>query len=136
LHRSAVVQGRSGRRRMERPAVRGHMRTRHCILLHAALVALAAGGCDSATGGSGGAPVTMENAGSFEPDDSWLFSDKTIYRIDLALPASSTAALDASPYTFAIGSVTINGETVPDIGVRLRGKIGSFRTLAKKPKFK
>ena len=81
-------------------------------------------------------PVTSESAGGFEADDSWLFSDSAIHRIDITLPAASVTALTADPDTFAVGEVTIDGETVPRIGVRLRGKVGSFRTLDKKPKLK
>ena len=106
------------------------------------LVTLALSGCgasDSLAGADGGsAPpvVTIEQVGGFVPDDGWIFSDQTIHKIAINLPASSVMAIAADPYTFVEGGVTIDGQLVPRIGVRLRGKIGSFRTLAQKPKFK
>lgn len=90
----------------------------------------------AAGGGPGAPPITLEHAGGYKPDDAWIFSDGTIHTIELTLSDASIAALNADPYTFAMGDVSFDGEPLPDVGVRLRGKIGSFRTLDKKPKFK
>lgn len=107
------------------------------ILLYLALIipaAVPASGC----GGTYEAvpPVTHESAGGYDPDDAWLFSDKTIHRINITLTDTAIAALTKDPYTLVGGSVTIDDKPVSGVGVRLRGKIGSFRTLMKKPKFK
>jgi spore coat protein CotH len=56
--------------------------------------------------------------------------------VDLTLPAASRDALFADPYTYVEASVTFDGELMDPVGVRLRGKIGSFRDLNGKPKFK
>jgi hypothetical protein len=82
--------------------------------------------------------VKEEEAPAFDDSDlaGWLFSMDRIHTIAITLPPESEAALAASPYEWARASVEIDGEAVPDVGVRLRGKIGSYRTLAGKPKFK
>ncbi len=81
-------------------------------------------------------PVTEESIGDHVLEDDWIFADDVIHEIEITLPAASIAALGEAPYSYAEGSVTFNGEVVPGIGVRLRGKIGSFRELSGKPKFK
>ena len=82
--------------------------------------------------------VTEEAAGEFPEDtlSDWIFTLDTIHEVALEISPESEAALAAAPYSWALASVTIDGEALPNIGVRLRGKIGSFRTLAGKPKFK
>lgn len=69
-------------------------------------------------------------------DASWLFASDVVHSIAITLPATSASALYADPYTSVPADVAINDEPVlPSVGVRLRGKIGSFRTLDGKPKF-
>lgn len=82
--------------------------------------------------------VTEESAPSQDTSDlaGWLFSLDTIHEVELTIPRASVTALGGSPYEWAEADISIDGEEMPDIGVRLRGKIGSFRTLAGKPKFK
>jgi len=88
---------------------------------------------DAATDTSG---WVEEGVGDMDDDlDSWIFSDTVVHRIDITLPQRSVDAIWASPYDSAPGDVTFDDEPVPDIGVRLRGKIGSFRDLNGKPKF-
>lgn len=81
-------------------------------------------------------PVSEEDAGAQDPDlDGWLFAPDVVHTIDLTLSPASTALLDADPYTHVSAGVSIDGEGLDEVGVRLRGKIGSFRTLSGKPKF-
>ena len=90
------------------------------------------------TGDSGEADVmiTEETIGDQVLDDSWIFSFDEIHQIDIKLGPDAWNALFTDPYGYVIGEVTINGDVLPDVGVRLRGKIGSFRDLSGKPKFK
>lgn len=67
--------------------------------------------------------------------DDWFFTTDTIHTIAISLPPEGVTALDAAPYDKTPGSVTIDGFMLPGVGVRLRGKIGSFRYLSGKPKF-
>ncbi len=80
--------------------------------------------------------VTEETVDDQELDDSWFFALDAVHSIDITLSQESVDSLYVDPYTYVIGEVAINDEVLPDIGVRLRGKIGSFRSLDGKPKFK
>jgi spore coat protein CotH len=94
------------------------------------------GTVDTATDTEPEPVVTEETVEPQDADDSWFFSRETVHQIDITLPQASVDGLYVDPYTYVIGDVAINGEVLPDIGVRLRGKIGSFRSLDGKPKFK
>jgi hypothetical protein len=80
--------------------------------------------------------VTEETVPDQELDDIWIFSRQTIHQIELTLPQASVDGLFADPYVYVTADVTFDGEAVDNVGVRLRGKIGSFRDLNGKPKFK
>ena len=84
------------------------------------------------------APVeTTENVPEYVEDTAgWLFGVEEIHNIDIYLPQASVDALWADPYTYVTGDVTVDTTTVYNVGVRLRGKIGSFRDLNGKSKFK
>ncbi len=82
--------------------------------------------------------VTEEGA---EPQDTsdlagWIFDQTVMHTVDITLPDLSESALASSPYMWARAGITIDGEEMAPVGVHLRGKIGSFRTLSGKPKFK
>jgi hypothetical protein len=81
-------------------------------------------------------PVTEEVIGDHTLEDDWIFAYDVIHEVEITLPEASVTALGLEPYTYTEASVTFDGETIPLIGVRLRGKIGSFRELSGKPKFK
>lgn len=82
-------------------------------------------------------PPFEEEVGGQDGDLGLILFDQTVlHRINIQLPAESYTALLADPYTLADGSITIDGEEIPDIGVRLRGKIGSYREVSAKPKFR
>jgi hypothetical protein len=81
-------------------------------------------------------PITEQRIEDQPEGDPWIFSKEVIHQIAITLPDASVDALFALPYEQAPGDVVIDGVSLDDIGVRLRGKIGSFRTLDGKPKFK
>lgn len=84
-----------------------------------------------------GATVTEEEAPPFPEDPSaWIFSLDRIHEVALTIPDASEAALQASPYTWAPADFSLDGVELGQVGIRLRGKIGSFRALSGKPKFK
>ncbi len=90
------------------------------------------------TGDSGRVDVTVteETIGDQLLDDSWIFSFDQIHEINIKLDNDAWNALFNDPYEYVIGEVTVNGDTLSEVGVRLRGKVGSFRELSGKPKFK
>ena len=84
-----------------------------------------------------------EHTGDASEDDAWLnpdpapiFDDTVMHTVALILGDEARAALLADPYAWVQGDVTLDGERLSAVGVRLRGKIGSFRSINKKPKFK
>lgn len=91
------------------------------------------------TGAEPDPPVVVEESGGDQDSSDlagWLFGFDKIHEVEITLSDASEAALGALPYDWATGSVSIDGETLARVGVRLRGKIGSFRSLSGKPKFK
>lgn len=79
--------------------------------------------------------VTEESAGGYEVDNDWIFTKDRIHEVAITLSEESWAAIAAAPYTPAEATVSIDGIETPNVGVRLRGKIGSYRDLSGKPKF-
>ena len=63
-----------------------------------------------------------------EPEDAF-FDQSVMHTIDIELADGSESSLWADQYTYVPADVTIDGTRLEDVGVRLRGKIGSFRTL-------
>lgn len=78
---------------------------------------------------------TEEDAGSYALEDAWIFAPGRIHTVAITLDEAGWSALAVDPYTAVDGDVEIDGVAMDTVGVRLRGKIGSFRTLAGKPKF-
>ena len=72
---------------------------------------------------------------SDDPSDR-LFQSERVLFMQLSLPASTRAALARDPYTEAPGSLAFEGAYFPAVAVRLKGQIGSFRTLDEKAGFK
>ena len=69
-------------------------------------------------------------------ESAWLFDKSHLLAIELTIPEEGVAALAADSTAYVRATVSIDGEALSDVGLRLRGKIGSFRTLEGKPKFK
>ncbi|MSP55993.1 MAG: hypothetical protein EXR69_10375 [Myxococcales bacterium] len=65
-----------------------------------------------------------------------VFTDDVVHTVDIQLLDGGYDALLVSPSEFVQADVVIDGVTVAAVGVRIRGKIGSFRTMDGKPKFK
>ncbi len=80
--------------------------------------------------------VTEETVPDQDLDDGWIFAEDVIHDIEITLPQASWDALNVDPYVYVEGSVSFDGEPIELVGVRLRGKIGSFRPLSGKPKLK
>ena len=83
-------------------------------------------------------PVDEENAGGLDTSDmaGWLFTLTEIHTVDITLDRASWDLLATDPYAWEQGDIVIDGIPMDDVGVRLRGKIGSYRAFNGKPKFK
>ena len=72
-------------------------------------------------------------------DDRWIFSTARINRIDLKIEPHEMELLRANrrfsyPRTKVKGLASIDDELIGDIGVRIRGGLGSFQHIDDKPK--
>jgi hypothetical protein len=94
------------------------------------------------TGSFGATNPTLGSGNSAWVDQSAVFfaPHATPVEVAITLDAAATAALTTTPRSYARASVTLRagGKQVGpmDIGVRLKGSLGSFRTLAGKASFK
>jgi len=71
---------------------------------------------------------------------SWLFEPTAVARIELTLPPASLAGLEEVPDEYQPGTLSLRGtggEVGPlEVGIRLKGSVGSFRPLSGKAAFK
>lgn len=72
---------------------------------------------------------------SRDPSDV-LFDPDRIQSVYLQIPDSSWDALSRSPYEEVPGSATVHGTWFEEVSIRLKGQIGSYRTLNQKAGFK
>lgn len=80
--------------------------------------------------------VDEESVVGMDDPAGWLFSDDEVHAIEIYFSEEAASSLNADPYTYVEGRVVINGMEVDQVGVRLKGKIGSFRYLSQKAAFK
>ena len=69
-------------------------------------------------------------------DDSWIFSDEHILEVEITLTAGAANALGREPREDVQAELVIDGEALDTVGLRLAGKLGSYRDLSGKPKFR
>ena len=62
-----------------------------------------------------------------------LFQDGKLTQIQIAIKADELSQLRKDPRQFVRATLTEAGVTYPDVGVRLKGSVGSFRPLDDKP---
>ncbi len=72
---------------------------------------------------------------SADPTDT-LFQAERVGDLDLVLSESSLSSLDQDPYTEVPGSMGYEAAWFSQVGVRLKGQAGSFRTMDGKAAFK
>jgi hypothetical protein len=80
--------------------------------------------------------VTEEVVGDHVLDDAWIFTHDVIHEIDLTLGPAAVDALLIDPDAYVQADFEMDGIALGQVGMRLRGKIGSFRALTGKPKIK
>ena len=73
---------------------------------------------------------------------AWLYDPDTVVEIDLGLSPEAIDALEAEPDEYVKGSFTVKvggvvkGPALAEVGIRLKGGLGSFRKLSEKAAFK
>ena len=80
-------------------------------------------------------PIERDRAAEAVWQDEF-FVNTTIHQIEVTLDEDNYRALRRDGHSFAVADLTVDGETLSSVGIRLRGKIGSYRELSQKPKFK
>src|SRR5688572_20856321 len=68
--------------------------------------------------------------------DELLFDGSFVHQVAITLDQGEMDRLAVEPYTYVHGALTWDGYAFPDVGVRLKGKVGSFRDLYGKAGFK
>ena len=80
---------------------------------------------------------TEEDAGSQDAlDDAWIFDNTYVHELHIRLDDAAWEAIEADAHAFVSGDVEYDGYEVEDVGVHIRGKIGSYRLIEGKPKWK
>lgn len=104
-------------------------------LLLPSLLACHAG--DATPDGPGAPDVERVGDGVPAPGyDGDFFDDSFVHTVAIDLGNDDRNDLLNRPYDYVAADVTIDGWTFRSVGVRLRGKLGSFRDLHGKPKWK
>ena len=70
-----------------------------------------------------------------DPAD-WIFTNQRVHQVEIQVDTTGIGALWASPYEYVQGEASFDGQPLGAVGVRLKGKIGSFRDLDHKSGFK
>ena len=78
----------------------------------------------------------VEQVGGLDDPGAWLFTDADVHSVALTLSDDARQALRDAPFEYAAGDAIIDGHPVGDIGVRIKGKYGSFRDIKEKPSLK
>jgi hypothetical protein len=89
----------------------------------------------SGMGGSSGAGGAAGASGGGADPSAELYDPDNLPRFDVALPEGSIQALGMDPSSYVRATLSYDGTTVSDIGIRIKGE-GSLRTLDQKAAFK
>ncbi len=72
-----------------------------------------------------------------DPDDNdWVFSIEDVWEVELELSEEAILGLTLEPTTYVSGAMVFDGRRFEEVGVRLKGRLGAFRTLDYKAAFK
>lgn len=86
------------------------------------------------TAGDSGDP---DDTGEDDEDDpSRVFSTTTVHTVELAVDDAGVASLQGDPYSYVPATVTVDGEAFDGAGIRIKGRLGSYRDLSGKAAFK
>lgn len=86
-------------------------------------------------------PEQVPGTGDPDPDDDledadWIFSITQVHEINIELDQQAVSSLYGDPYVYVVGAVTFDDELLEEVGIRLKGRVGSFQDLSRKPAFK
>lgn len=71
-----------------------------------------------------------------EPGDETIFTLDQVHTIEIEMTGEAWRSLDDDPYTFVQADLTFDGQLLPAVGLRIKGRLGSYRELSQKSAFK
>lgn len=80
--------------------------------------------------------VVVEEDTGPAPDATRVFNLDAVHEVDITLAAADRATLRQEPYTYVPATVSWDGQVFATVGVRLKGRLGSYRDLSNKAAFK
>lgn len=69
-------------------------------------------------------------------DNDWVFSVDDVWEVEIELDAEALRSLRDEPTEYVQGGLVFDGRRFEQVGVRLKGRLGAFRTLDEKAAFK
>ncbi len=69
-------------------------------------------------------------------DDTRVFNLDAVHAVDLTLAPGARRGLELEPYTYVAAELVFDGVAFANVGVRLKGRLGSLRSLDGKAAFK
>lgn len=95
---------------------------------------------DTDTGTGTGTDTGTETVPGADDGNDFLWGLDTVHTLDITVSETSYAALAATvPYTageYVPADIVLDGEAVPNVGIRLKGRWGSWRSIDAKAAFK
>jgi len=92
---------------------------------------------DDAAVAEGEGTESVDGPGEPAHDDGWIFSLDVVHEIELTVDDLAWASLSADPYTEVQAMLSFDGDELPDpVGIRVKGRLGSYRSLSQKTAFK
>ncbi len=91
---------------------------------------------DTSSGDDDDGTPPVEQVGGVEDPAAWMFTLDQVPTLEIHLEPGDIESLWADPYAYVPGDIVFDGDVVPQVGVRLKGRIGSFRNLDAKAAFK
>lgn len=77
--------------------------------------------------------LTWEDAWPREDAAASLFGLERVVAVDLSLHEGAGEALEADPYDYVHANLAVDSAALGEVGLRLKGRSGSFRDLDGKP---
>jgi len=78
--------------------------------------------------------TTIEEIPGYDPRllNDWLFRLDEVHQVELTISADNLAALAADPFTYVAADIAVDGRALPQVGVRVKGRLGSLRDFTQK----
>ncbi len=80
--------------------------------------------------------VPVESVPGLSDEADWIFTHRRVHDVDIRLSDQAIASLWEDRSVHVEGDLAFDNEVISSVGVRLKGRIGSFRELSGKSSFK